>query len=85
VIYLADKQVTPFNEAKAQLADGEQGAVFSAWMRDQMETQGVEVNPKYGRWDLETLSVVPIDSTDPSASEGSAEGAAGDGDSTPAP
>jgi parvulin-like peptidyl-prolyl isomerase len=85
VIYLADKQVTPFNEAKAQLADGEQGAVFSAWMRDQMETQGVEVNPKYGRWDLETLSVVPIDSTDPSASEGSAEGTGDDGDSTPAP
>jgi hypothetical protein len=43
------------------------------------------VNPKYGRWDLETLSVVPIDSTDPSASEGSAEGTGDDGDSTPAP
>lgn len=83
VIYLVDKQVTPLEEARAQLAEGEQGAVFSAWMRDQIETQGVEVNPKYGRWDLETLSVVAVNSTDPSASAGPADGA-GDG-STPAP
>ena len=81
VIYLVDKQVTPIEEAKAQLAEGEQGTVFAAWMRDQIETQGVEVNPKYGRWDLETLSVVAVNSTDPSASAAPADG---DG-STPAP
>jgi parvulin-like peptidyl-prolyl isomerase len=85
VIYLVDKQVTPFDEARAQLAEGEQATVFSAWMRDQIETQGVEVNPKYGRWDLETLSVVAIDSTDPSASEGPADGATDGDEGTPAP
>jgi hypothetical protein len=53
--------------------------VFNAWMRDQIETQGVDVNPKYGRWDDETLTVVAVNSTDPSAS---AEPAAGD---APAP
>jgi hypothetical protein len=63
-----DKQVTPFDEAAAQLSQGEQGTVFNAWMRDQIETQGVDVNPKYGRWDDETLTVVAVDSTDPSAS-----------------
>jgi hypothetical protein len=50
------------------LSQGEQGTVFNAWMRDQIETQGVDVNPKYGRWDDETLTVVAVDSTDPSAS-----------------
>lgn len=68
VIYLVDKRVTPFDEAAAQLSQGEQGTVFNAWMRDQIETQGVDVNPKYGRWDDETLTVVAVNSTDPSAS-----------------
>ena len=43
------------------------------------------MNPKYGRWDLETLSVVAIDSTDPSASEGPADGATDGDEGTPAP
>ena len=34
VIYLVDEQVTPFDEAKTQLVEGEQGALFKAWMRD---------------------------------------------------
>jgi hypothetical protein len=42
--------------------------VFNVWMRDQIETHGVDVNPKYGRWDDETLTVVAVNSTDPSAS-----------------
>jgi len=86
VIYLVDKQVTPFDEAKTQLVEGEQGTLFNAWMRDQAETQGVEVNPKYGNFDLDTLTVVAVNSTDPSASSGPADGSATDGDEgTPAP
>ncbi|MGZ8632015.1 MAG: peptidylprolyl isomerase, partial [Actinomycetota bacterium] len=86
VIYLVNEQVTPFEEAKTQLVEGEQGTLFNAWLRDQAETTGVEVNPKYGRYDLETLSVVAVDSTDPSASSGPADGAASDGDEgTPTP
>ncbi|MGH2630181.1 MAG: peptidylprolyl isomerase [Actinomycetota bacterium] len=82
VIYLVNKQVTPFDEAKAQLSQGEQGTLFNAWMRDQVETHGVDVNPKYGRWDDETLTVVAVDSTDPSASAGAADGSGG---GTPTP
>lgn len=83
VIYLVDKQVASFEEAKGQLAQGEQGTLFTAWMRDQAETRGVEVNPKYGRFDLETLTVVAVDSTDPSDP---GEGATNDGgEGTPAP
>ena len=86
VIYMVDKQVTPFDEAKTQLVEGEQGTLFNAWMRGQAETQGVEVNPKYGNFDLDTLTVVAVNSTDPSASSGPADGAASDGDEgTPAP
>jgi parvulin-like peptidyl-prolyl isomerase len=86
VIYLVDKQVTPFDEAKTQLVEGEQGTLFNAWMRDQAETSGVEVNPKWGRFELETLTVVPVNSTDPSAAGGDDDGAASDGDEgTPAP
>ncbi len=86
VIYLVDKQVTPFDEAKTQLVEGEQGTLFNAWMRDQAETRGVEVNPKYGSFDVETLTVVAVNSTDASASSGQADGAANDGDEgTPAP
>jgi hypothetical protein len=44
------------------------------------------VNPKYGRFDVDTLTVVPIDSTDAGASATPADGAANDGDEgTPAP
>lgn len=86
VIYLVDKQVAPFEEAKAQLLQSEQGTLFDAWMRDQAEADGVEVNPRFGRFDLETLTVVPIESTDPSATSGPADGAPSDGDEgTPAP
>jgi peptidyl-prolyl cis-trans isomerase C len=86
VIYLVDKQVTPFDEAKTQLAQGEQGTLFNAWMRDQADTLGVEVNPTWGRFDAQTLTVIAVTSTDPSASGGPADGAPSDGDEgTPAP
>ncbi|MDH4112252.1 MAG: peptidylprolyl isomerase [Actinomycetota bacterium] len=86
VILLVNEQVTPFDEAKTQLVQGEQGTLFNAWMRDQVETQGVDVNPKYGTFDPETLTVVAVNSTDPSATGGPADGAPGDGgEGTPAP
>ena len=86
VIYLVDEQVTPFEEAKASLLQDDQGTLFTTWLRDQAETQGVEVNPKYGRFDPETLTVVAVNSTDPSANAGPADGAPSDGDEgTPAP
>ena len=86
VIYLVDKQVTPFDDAKTQLLSGEQGTLFNAWMRGEAESLGVEVNPTWGRFDAETLTVVAVNSTDPSATSGPADGAPSDGDEgTPAP
>ena len=75
VIYLVNEQVTPFDEAKAQLLQGQQATLFTEWLRDRAEGGGVEVNPKWGTFDLETLTVVALDSTDPSASSTPAAGA----------
>jgi hypothetical protein len=71
VIYLVDKQVTPFEEAKSgllePLADGE----FKGWLEDRARQLGVEVNPRYGHFEPDTFSVSAVRSTDPEADAGS--------------
>ena len=65
VIYLVDKTVTPFEEAKSgllePLADGE----FMRWLKDRATQLGVEVNPRYGHFEPDTFSVSVVRSTDP--------------------
>jgi foldase protein PrsA len=67
VIRLETKQVTPFEEARASLLQDGAGAVFNEWIRSAAADLGVDVNPRYGRWDEETLTVLVVRSTDPSA------------------
>ena len=67
VIRLVSKQVTPFDQAKSQLVQDQSSTVFNDWVRQQVEDGNLEVNPKYGRFDEQTLTVVAIQSTDPSA------------------
>ncbi len=67
VIRMNTKDVTPFAEAKTSLVQSEATTVFSEWLRGQVDAQGVDVNPTFGRYDVATLSVVPVKSTDPSA------------------
>jgi foldase protein PrsA len=66
VIRMVSKQVTPFEQAKSQLVQSQSTVVFNGWLRQQATDQGVDVNPRYGRYDLPTLTVVPITSTNPS-------------------
>ena len=66
VIKLLDKQVTPYPKAKAQLLASQGPAVFNAWLTQEATDQKVDVNPSFGRYELSSLSVVPITSTDPS-------------------
>lgn len=66
VIYLVDKEVTPFEEAKAGLLEPLADQEFRAWLEDRAADLGVEVNPRYGRFSAETFSVQPARSTDPS-------------------
>jgi hypothetical protein len=67
VIRMVDKQVQSFDEVKASLIDSRAIVEFNSWLREQVETQGVDVNPKYGRFDTETLQVVRISSTESDA------------------
>jgi PPIC-type PPIASE domain len=65
VIYLVDKEVTPFAEAKAGLIEPLADREFQAWLKDRAEQLGVEVNPRFGRFAPDTFSVEPARSTDP--------------------
>jgi foldase protein PrsA len=76
VIRLVTKQVTPFEQAKTQLVQDQSTTVFNDWVRQQAHDGNLEVNPKFGRFDWETLTVVAIQSTDPSATP-STSGATG--------
>ena len=64
VIYLVDKDVTPFEEAKAGLVEPVADREFSGWLEDRADALGVEVNPRYGRFAPATFSVQPARSTD---------------------
>jgi peptidyl-prolyl cis-trans isomerase C len=73
VIHLVDEQVTPFEEVRGQLvSQQEQLDAFTAWVREQLATGQIDVNPSFGRFDPDSLQVVRITSTDPSASPSSA-------------
>ncbi len=67
VIRMVSKQVTPYAQAKQTLIQNNATVSFNTWMRKQSDDQGVDVNPKYGKWDVQSLTVVAITSTDPSA------------------
>jgi hypothetical protein len=66
VIYLADKQVTPFEDAKAGLLEPLADREFRGWLEERAKELGVEVNPRFGRFSAATFSVQPARSTDPS-------------------
>lgn len=65
VIYLVDKEVTPFAEAKAGLLEPLADDEFKGWLNDRAKQLGVEVNPRYGRFEPDTFSVSAVRSTDP--------------------
>jgi PPIC-type peptidyl-prolyl cis-trans isomerase-like protein len=72
VIYLVDKEVTPFQEAKGGLIEPLADREFSGWLEARARELGVEVNPLYGRFEPTTFSVSPVRSTDPDADTGRA-------------
>ena len=67
VIYLVDKEVTSFEDAKPRIVDSIADREFRAWLRQRAQTLDVEVNPRYGRFVADSFSVEPILSTDPEA------------------
>lgn len=71
VIYLVDKDVTPFEEVEAGLREPFADREFRAWLEERARALDVEVNPRYGRFVPETFSVEPVRSTDPDRDAGS--------------
>ena len=65
VIYLVNKEVKPFEEAKAGLLEPVADTEFKGWLRERAKELGVEVNPRYGRFEPDTFSVSAVRSTDP--------------------
>ena len=65
VIFLVDKEVTPFEDVKADLLAPLADQAFLGWLEDRVAALGVEVNPRYGRFSAATFSVEPVRSTDP--------------------
>ncbi len=65
VIYLVDKDVTPFAEARAGLIEPLIGQEFQGWLEERARRLRIEVNPRFGRFVPETFSVEPVRSTDP--------------------
>jgi hypothetical protein len=64
VIYLVDKEVTPFEEVKEGLVEPVATQEFRGWLEDRADAIGVEVNPRYGRFSSESFTVQPARSTD---------------------
>ena len=71
VIYLVDKEITSFEDAKTRLLDPLADEEFRSWLEDRADELGVEVDPRYGRFDASTFSLSASRSTDPDASPAS--------------
>ena len=68
VIWMVDKEVTAFEGARDQLLADSSGTSFFAYVGEREAAGDIEVDPSFGRFDPETLTVVAIRSTDPQAS-----------------
>jgi foldase protein PrsA len=65
VIRLVSKTVTPYAQAVPQLIQSKTQTIFGAWLLAQARAEKVSVNPKYGVYNVQTLSVDRISSTNP--------------------
>lgn len=64
VIYMVRRDTASFEDVREQLSAQQSSQLFNEWLREQYETLDVDVNPRYGRLDPQTLEVVPIRSTE---------------------
>jgi hypothetical protein len=76
VIRLDEAQVTSFQDAKPQLLQELGAERFLSWLRARARQLEVEVNPRFGRLDPQTVTVVRISSTGVGSSPASSAEAA---------
>jgi PPIC-type PPIASE domain len=77
VIRLVTKRVTPYEEAKDGILRDLAGTEFRDWFQERILALDVEVNPRYGRFDRQSLQVEAVRSTDPEGSATPAEATGG--------
>ena len=63
VIYMVRRDVAPFEDVQEQLRAEQAAPAFDAWFRERVDATTIDVNPRFGRYDLEALEVVPVRST----------------------
>jgi hypothetical protein len=63
VIRLIRRDVAPFEDVREQLVAQQSATVFQEWMTERMRVVDIDVNPRYGRLDVETGVVSAIRST----------------------
>ncbi len=63
VILMNTKDVQSFDSVKQTLLDSGSTSIFNDWLRQQIENGKIEINPKYGRFDPDTLQVSRVSST----------------------
>jgi peptidyl-prolyl cis-trans isomerase C len=81
VIYMIDKQVTPFAQARDKILQQVSTKAFQDYVQSQVGQ--IQVDPSFGRFDPTTLQVQRISSTDPSATQGPPSGAVNGAPATP--
>lgn len=63
VIRLVETGVQPFESVRGDIEQQLSQQAFSDWFEQQLRAATVEVNPRYGRWDVSLPAVVRITST----------------------
>ncbi len=66
VIHMVSKKVATFEEVRDSLVEEQIAPAFTGWVQGRMGEGVIEVDPKFGRFDAELMTVVRITSTDPS-------------------
>jgi parvulin-like peptidyl-prolyl isomerase len=67
LIRLISVDVTPFEEVRDRLLEEEAGRAFEGWMRERLAATTVELNPRFGTFDVASGLVLPIRSTSTSS------------------
>ena len=63
VIEMTRRDVASFEDVRDQLVGQVEQQVFQDWLAERAESIGIEVNPRYGRFDDASGNIVPIRST----------------------
>ena len=63
IIRLIEEETAPFEEVRTFLIREEAGDVLGEWLKEELAAADIEVNPRYGRLDIENRQIEPITST----------------------